>query len=69
MGFSFWCHTQVHYTSSFVGPLPWASLDPKTDYKLIGEWKRYARFGGREELLRDVPSEFDRILDAIDNIK
>ncbi|VDM46274.1 unnamed protein product [Toxocara canis] len=36
------------------GPLPWASLDPKTDYNLIGEWKRYARFGGREELLRDL---------------
>ncbi|KHN81044.1 Tau-tubulin kinase 1 [Toxocara canis] len=51
------------------GPLPWASLDPKTDYNLIGEWKRYARFGGREELLRDVPSEFDRILDLIDDIK
>uniref|UniRef100_A0A914RH41 Protein kinase domain-containing protein n=1 Tax=Parascaris equorum TaxID=6256 RepID=A0A914RH41_PAREQ len=51
------------------GQLPWASLDPKNDHKLIGEWKRYARFGGREELLRDVPAEFDRILDAIDSIK
>ncbi|VDK66773.1 unnamed protein product [Anisakis simplex] len=51
------------------GPLPWVSLDPKTDYNLIGEWKRYARFGGREELLRGVPFEFDSMLDLIDKIK
>ncbi|VDM16341.1 unnamed protein product [Wuchereria bancrofti] len=36
---------------------------------LIGEWKRYARFSGRYELLKGVPEEFDKILEMIDNIK
>ncbi|VIO90151.1 Uncharacterized protein BM_BM17322 [Brugia malayi] len=51
------------------GPLPWANADVREDYLLIGEWKRYARFNGRYELLKGVPEEFDKILEMIDNIK
>ncbi|VDK29655.1 unnamed protein product [Gongylonema pulchrum] len=51
------------------GPLPWASADARKDYILIGEWKRYARYGGRYELLKGMPEEFDKILDLIDNTK
>ncbi|VDK73582.1 unnamed protein product [Onchocerca ochengi] len=51
------------------GPLPWANADAREDYLLIGEWKRYARYSGRYELLKDVPEEFDKILEMIDNTK
>uniref|UniRef100_A0A915PCX6 Protein kinase domain-containing protein n=1 Tax=Setaria digitata TaxID=48799 RepID=A0A915PCX6_9BILA len=49
------------------GLLPWANADPRDDYMLIGEWKRYARGSGRYELLKGVPEEFDKILEIIDN--
>uniref|UniRef100_A0A914RY59 Protein kinase domain-containing protein n=1 Tax=Parascaris equorum TaxID=6256 RepID=A0A914RY59_PAREQ len=49
--------------------LPWASVDPLANYHLIGEWKRYARYGGKEELLTGVPSEFEHILDIIDSTR
>uniref|UniRef100_A0A0R3RRB6 Protein kinase domain-containing protein n=1 Tax=Elaeophora elaphi TaxID=1147741 RepID=A0A0R3RRB6_9BILA len=51
------------------GSLPWAYANVREDYLLIGEWKRYARFSGRYELLKGVPEEFDKILEMIDNIK
>lgn len=53
----------------YSGELPWASVDPLANYHLIGEWKRYARYGGKEELLSGVPSEFEHILDIIDSTR
>uniref|UniRef100_A0A915AY04 Protein kinase domain-containing protein n=1 Tax=Parascaris univalens TaxID=6257 RepID=A0A915AY04_PARUN len=50
------------------GSLPWSSLNPKTEYMLIGEWKRFARYSGRWELFRGCPKEFDEILKSIDGI-
>lgn len=50
----------------FVGNLPWFIHDPKREYLLVGEWKKFARGPGRKLLLGDSPQEFEKILDIID---
>ncbi|VDM48641.1 unnamed protein product [Toxocara canis] len=50
-----------------TGLLPWQRCDPKTQYMLIGEWKRFAREAGRHLLLDGCPKEFDGILKIIDD--
>uniref|UniRef100_A0A915PK24 Protein kinase domain-containing protein n=1 Tax=Setaria digitata TaxID=48799 RepID=A0A915PK24_9BILA len=49
-----------------VGRLPWFIHDPKKEYLLVGEWKRFTRGPGRQLLLADSPTEFEKILDIID---
>uniref|UniRef100_A0A0R3RUQ0 Protein kinase domain-containing protein n=1 Tax=Elaeophora elaphi TaxID=1147741 RepID=A0A0R3RUQ0_9BILA len=49
-----------------VGTLPWFIHDPKKEYLLVGEWKKFTRGPGRQLLLGGAPQEFDKILDIID---
>ncbi|KAM3716345.1 Serine/threonine-protein kinase [Dirofilaria immitis] len=49
-----------------VGSLPWIIHDPKKEYLLVGEWKKFIRGPGRKLLLGDSPSEFEKIFDIID---
>ncbi|VDM19858.1 unnamed protein product [Wuchereria bancrofti] len=49
-----------------VGNLPWFIHDPKREYLLVGEWKKFTRGPGRQLLLGDSPQEFEKILDIID---
>ncbi|VDK81591.1 unnamed protein product [Litomosoides sigmodontis] len=49
-----------------VGNLPWLIHDPKKEYLLVGEWKKFTRGPGRQLLLGDSPQEFEKILDIID---
>ncbi|VDK35988.1 unnamed protein product [Gongylonema pulchrum] len=49
-----------------VGSLPWLVCDPKDEYLLVGEWKKFIRGPGRQILLAGTPDEFNEILDVID---
>ncbi|OZC07842.1 hypothetical protein X798_05152 [Onchocerca flexuosa] len=53
-------------TEMVVGSLPWLIHDPKREYLLVGEWKKFTRGPGKQLLLGDSPSEFEKILDIID---
>uniref|UniRef100_A0A0M3IL87 Protein kinase domain-containing protein n=2 Tax=Ascaris TaxID=6251 RepID=A0A0M3IL87_ASCLU len=58
-----WFYMLIEITT---GSLPWQRCDPKTQYMLIGEWKRFAREAGRYLLLEGCPYEYDSILKTID---
>ncbi|CAB3401252.1 unnamed protein product [Caenorhabditis bovis] len=50
------------------GPLPWASIDGHKNHKLIGEQKMLIRSEPkRSEFFEDVPKQFIKILELIDN--
>lgn len=49
-----------------VGTLPWFIHDPRKEYLLVGEWKKFTRGPGRQQLLANTPAEFDKIFDVID---
>ncbi|TKR82438.1 hypothetical protein L596_016163 [Steinernema carpocapsae] len=52
-----------------AGSLPWSHLDCRRQHQLICEWKQFARKGGRHQMLKDCPLEFDEILKMIDGLR
>ncbi|CAI4223812.1 unnamed protein product [Auanema sp. JU1783] len=50
----------------FKGPLPWSSINGHKDHQLIANWKKSIRNEKRNEFLRNIPAQFNQILNIID---